>query len=166
MLVSFILNTHGLFVSGCFGCYLSAGGPHCSQEDIDDGGDSKDKQAEDADESWDNWQANSVGIRTMLGMPPDSSPWTSKARLIGVPSWPRQIDCIDVAYWAWLKTVATEHVPTEPDFCVDVSQGVERKPWGPTPHMLGQGSQTYVFSLDRVLDGEDVFEQISYIERI
>ena len=88
-------------------------------------------------------------------MPPDFTPWTPTAKLEGVPPNPRALDCIQVAYWSWLKQVATQTVPKSPDLCVDISQGVERKSWSPTPRTLSKTSQVYVFPLDRVLDGED-----------
>ena len=89
-------------------------------------------------------------------MPPDRAPWTKSAKLHGVPRTARHTDIIDVAYFAWLMNQPADMpISKQVNWCVDASQGVERKPWGKDPGALLQGSSTYVFALDRVLDGED-----------
>jgi hypothetical protein len=113
---------------------------------------------EDATESetWDNWQDHTLAIRDSLGMPHDYKPWTSHARLLGCPDSARCRDIIDVGYFAYQKTLQSSMpTPKEIRWVVDISQGVERKPWSHEPATLFQGSQLYSYSLDRVLDGED-----------
>lgn len=108
------------------------------------------------EEEWLNWQSHDVDIRGSLGMPPDHKPWTQHAKLVGVPARDRFRSTIDVAYFAWLKQQANDKpVPRMPRWCVDISQGVERKPWSSTPRTLLQHSLTYVFGLGRVMDAED-----------
>ncbi len=88
-----------------------------------------------------------------MEMATEATPWTETARLVGVPTSPRMTDLLQVAYFAWLKQ--TTDPSKKPEWCVDISQGVERKPWSEVPRTFGQTSLEYSFSLDRVLDGED-----------
>ncbi len=108
-------------------------------------------------DQWENWRSHSVSMRDSLEMPPDHEPWTSKANLTGVPKHPRHADSIQIAYFAWLKSLDSKvAVPRLPQLCVDISQGCERRPWGPDPHTVCKGSLVYSFALDRVLDAEDI----------
>ena len=106
--------------------------------------------------AWADWQNHSIKVRGDMGMSPDLHPWTSTARMLGVPRTPRYIDMIEVGYFAWLrKQRLRDDVPAKPMWVVDISQSVERRPWGETSNMLGQSSMPYCFWLDRILDGED-----------
>ena len=60
---------------------------------------------------------------------------------------------IQVAYWDWLRKKQTPK--SVPVWSVDISQSVERKPWGEACGIFTQSSLVYDFTLDRVLDGED-----------
>ncbi len=119
-------------------------------QEVDESDDDEIKQ-----ESWDNWNSHSTDVRDTLQMAPDLTPWTPTAKLDGVPGGLRFTDAIQIAYYAWLKTVKTAKVPKSPAWCIDISQGIERRPWSVTPRTLAKGSLCYVFALDRVLDGED-----------
>ena len=123
------------------------------RQDVDT---SDDEDDDNVPISWENWQSHTVAVRGSMDMPPDYAPWTSKANLSGVSKTPRCLDAIDVAYFAWLKQLPSDvPVPKVPRWCVHVDQGIERRQWGETPHTMLKGSKTYVFSLDRMLDGED-----------
>jgi hypothetical protein len=119
----------------------------------------QDDQSDDGDEleaGYAKWQTDTVGVRASLDMPEDFAPWTPTARLVGCPQTPRHADIIDVAYFAWLKEQdPNEALSKRPRFVVDISQGVERRPWGDEPHTQTQRSLSYTFALDRVMDAED-----------
>ena len=85
------------------------------------------------------------------------TPWTSEHRLDGVPKHPRHRDIIQVAYGAYVLNCRKLKIPviTHPIWVVDVSQQVDRRPWGPNPRSFNKGSLMYVFALDRVLTVED-----------
>jgi len=104
---------------------------------------------------WEEWQSHSIAVRSSIGMPPGHVVWTDTARLLGLPpNSDRYKDLIQVAYYNWKRHqgVAVVH---KPKLCVDLSQGIQRRPWSQAPRTLGQTSLVYVFALDRVLDGED-----------
>ena len=128
---------------------------------VDDG--SEDDKTKDEAQStaassneWLDWQSQSVLMRHTLQMPADCRPWTEIHRLDGVPrgrGWARYEDLIQVAYWDWLRKKQTpESVPV---WSVDISQSVERRPWGEDCGIFTQSSLVYDFGLDRVLDGEE-----------
>ncbi len=95
-------------------------------------------------------------VRDELEMPADFQVWTEKANLSGMPRNPRYLDVVDKCYYAWLKSLDPKmQVPARPRLCCDVSQGIERHPWGPEPHTICKGSLVYSFALDRCLDAED-----------
>lgn len=79
-----------------------------------------------------------------MGISRTFSPWTDRTdvTLKGVPQTPRALDCLNVA-WA-SRLLGNQHVRA-PDatlrsgFYVDLTQAVQRKPWGPA-HSLCQGS--------------------------
>lgn len=94
-------------------------------------------------------------MRYTLNMPADSMPWTSGHALSGIRNkGDRVTDLIQVAFWAY-KIQHPGQSCSSPVWYVDVSQGVERKPWGPRPDCFLQQSQVYGFHLDRVLDYQD-----------
>lgn len=103
------------------------------------------------------WPQKSGKIRTKLEMPQDLSVWTDDHALVGVPKCHRMLDCVQVAYWAWLR----EHLePADRKgpvkwFC-DVSQSIERMKWGDHLGSFQKDSLWYSFEYDRVLDWEDL----------
>ncbi len=105
-----------------------------------------------------SWREKSAKVRHGLNMPKDSHPWVGTHKLTGVPLSARQIDLVEVAWWAWKEQ--TRHdvgfkVSQVPRWFVDVSQSIERMPWGIRPGTVTQWSRIYAFHLDKVLDGED-----------
>ena len=86
-----------------------------------------------------------------------STPWTSTHSLSGIsPEKPRCIDCVDVAYWAYLR----EHRDpsdraSDPHWFCDVSQAVQRMAWGSNVPCFNKDPLPYSFSLDRILTFED-----------
>ncbi len=88
-------------------------------------------------------------------MPVGYERWTDKNKLVVLPKTCRHRDIVQVAYFAWLKQLPVgSTIPRAPRFCVDASQSIDRRPWGPSPKTLTQDGQIYVFALDRVLDPE------------
>ena len=106
---------------------------------------------------WKKWNDASVVIRYQLSMPADRYPWISEHKLEAVPKGLRHLDIISVAYWAYVKQARErgEEILESPRWVVDISQSIERKPWGPFPQMNGQKTQNYMFDFDRVQDAED-----------
>ncbi len=92
-------------------------------------------------------------VRAEVGMIDTDRPWTDDHRLEGVPEHPRHHDVIQVAYGAYLSYCRkNREAPSAlPMWCVDVSQQVDRKAWGPEPRAFSKGTLVYVFALDKVL---------------
>ncbi len=104
-----------------------------------------------------DWRSKSVLVRHTLGMAQGDEQWTRNHRLVGVPTHPRHKDVIDCAYAAYLKYCEKnkELLIQNPSWCVDVSQQVDRKAWGPDPRSFNKDSLVYCFAVDRVLTVED-----------
>jgi hypothetical protein len=116
-----------------------------------------------ADTSIDRWRCHSNELRTKLGVSATFQPWTSQLReLVGVPRHlPRILDLLDIAWIVALKN--NQKLPPDTrmtesqlkvGYFVDISQGVNRKPWYrdylPT---LTQSTVLYSFEFDFVLAG-------------
>ncbi len=125
------------------------------------------------DLEWLGWHEHSVKMRYKMSMPSNMQPWTPHHCLSGVKQLPRNLDIIGVAYFAWRRASQQGSVAGKDDcpaWFVDISQGVQRSPWGSSPGCINQTSQIYSFELDRVLDVEDscvvkpkfVWESCSY----
>ena len=94
-------------------------------------------------------------------MPANHKPWTGSHRLLGVPKslgHPRYVDMIQVAYWDWLRQKKTPK--STPRWFCDITQSIERKPWGEDVSAFAQKSLPYSFELDRVLDGEETTREL------
>ena len=100
------------------------------------------------------WQELTATVRYQMDMPADAQPWTGSHNLVGVSKTKRSFDLIQVAWWAWRKQNPASRIATPKWFC-DVSQQVNRKPWGPAPDCCLQSPELYMFSLDRVADSGD-----------
>ncbi len=97
-------------------------------------------------------------------------PWIAHHALKGVSQVPRNLDSIAVGYWAWRLSTngisSAAGLPSDvPDWFTDISQGVQRTPWGPIPSSINQQSKIYSFALDRMLDPED-WVALVFISRI
>jgi hypothetical protein len=107
------------------------------------------------------WESASVMVRHSLGMLVKDQPWTDSHKLEGVPRQNRHLDLVQCAYGAYavnckkLKIQVSEH----PAWCVDVTQQIDRRPWGPVPRSFNKDSLMYCFAVDRVLTIEDVSGQ-------
>ena len=95
-----------------------------------------------------------------MDMPSDFTPWTGNHELAGVAKKPRHLDVIQVAWFAWWaqyrnKPGGIRKMDDVPEWFVDYSQNVDRKPWGDAPTTMTVRSSVYSFSKDRRLDAED-----------
>ena len=81
----------------------------------------------------DNWRKHSIDARAKLGVTANFAPWTQNRALAGVPSLARCHDLIDVAWISRLDSFVRSGRDVSMaaiDFFADVSQAVQRKPWG------------------------------------
>jgi hypothetical protein len=112
------------------------------------------------------WQRNSSQVRTSLGLPRVSSPWTGRpgARLLGVTPWClRQVDLIDTAWEMRCKEMRGAAWPVlAKDYWVDVSQTILRKPWSSKLRAFRPGGHPYSFEADRCLDGTDAMRLLGW----
>ena len=112
-----------------------------------------------------NWQELTAALRYRMNMPADAQPWTSTHSLVGMTQCARHIDLVQVAWWAW-----SQQNPgckdRNPKWYCDVSQQVNRKPWGPSPDCFLQAPDLYMFGLDRVADAEDSHKQMIYSQHV
>ena len=102
-----------------------------------------------------SWQARSNVMRTQVKCPQGSRPWTSRARLRGLPPRARVVDLVDVAYASRLasKPPGTRVADLTKNFFVDVSQGVERKPWRDGLMTIRKNTVAYSYERDCTLSG-------------
>lgn len=101
------------------------------------------------------WRQESAKVRSALGMPADSTPWTGReVRLLGVPRLQRTRDLIDVAWGARLQAMAGTNEQLASGYYTNLSQNVARRPWGSCP-ALCTTTQIYSFSDDMTLSGMD-----------
>ncbi len=103
------------------------------------------------------WNHLSKTTRFRMSMEERSTPWTPEHALSGLNrKKPRCLDLADVGYWAYLlATPCASDRKKNPRWFADLSQGVQRKPWGPVLPCLNQDSIPYSYELDRVLSLED-----------
>ena len=103
------------------------------------------------------WQTLSKFVRNTLSMRSTEEPWTPTHQFIGVPKHPRHKDAIQCAYCAYLEWCSKnqEEVSSNPSWCVDLTQQVDRRAWGPEPRCFSKGSLVYCFAIDRVLTPEE-----------
>jgi hypothetical protein len=111
-----------------------------------------------ASETYSEWRKHSGAMRTAAGVSASFAGWSSRpeVKLVGFPKSERSMDCLDVA-WAFQLTRAQRGSTTDSltaNFWVNVSQGVDRKPWG-TPGCLLSNGMWYSFRCDCCLDGLD-----------
>lgn len=124
-----------------------------SGSDEESDGEEKVRQQE-----WLQWKEHSLKTRYKLDMGPDAAPWTSDHQLRGLPRTPRNLDIVQVAHWAWLRSTGGIGDKQDPKWFVDTTQSVHRLPWGPHPMSFNQATKLYSFELDRCLDAEDFRE--------
>ena len=100
------------------------------------------------------WRARSAELRTALGLPGASTPWTRRsAGGLGFQLPPRQADILDVAFSA--RRDARPGAPLREitkDFWADLSQAVERRPWGPL-RTICRNTLWYSFEHNCILSG-------------
>ena len=105
------------------------------------------------------WKADSAKMRCELKINADFAPWTSSARLQGLPKHNcRSKDLLDLAWVSRGKAMPSTTSSDEKarDFWADVSQGVSRKPWYTGALWCAtQTSLPYSFECDTVLSGYD-----------
>ena len=113
------------------------------------------------------WMKNSAKVRTYLGVPKVSSPWTSKdsVALKGVTAkCERQLDLINTAWESRLRDgrglLGTAALARS--FVVDVSQSVSRKPWTTDMKQFRPLGHVYSFEADRCLTGLDCFKLLGW----
>ena len=127
-------------------------------EDGSDSGHEGDEFVKEQQNEWLCWKEHSLKTRFKLDMEKHSAPWTSDHQLRGlVPTSPRVLDVVQVAYWAWLRGQkgGAAHTKANPQWLCDATQSVHRAPWGGDPMSFNQFSKIYSFEFDRVLDVED-----------
>jgi len=106
------------------------------------------------------WRRNSSNVRTSLGAPKSSSPWTGRpaASLAGVTRGSdRQLDLLDVAWEARVassKGRASWSAMTK-DYWVDLSMTICRKPWSSSIRAFRPRSHLYSYEAGRCIDGKD-----------
>jgi hypothetical protein len=84
------------------------------------------------------------------------SPW--KGTSVGVkPSSARHLDLIQVAYGAYIEDCRVKRIKPEktPNWCVDLSQQVDRRPWGEEPRCFNKSSAVFCYSTGRMLTYQD-----------
>ena len=108
------------------------------------------------------WRKNSSKVRCELGVPRESSPWTSlrDVRLLGVTLCDRQLDLADVAWESRCKEGHGRncHAQLRAGFWVDLSQSVVRRPWASVLRGFRGRGHCYSYEADRCLDGLDVLK--------
>jgi hypothetical protein len=111
----------------------------------------KDAQTARWKKDWMMWCTHSTAMRTKIGLPKDSKPWTERARLSRVPSNERVRDVIDVAFYSKVASspVGTPSSVVTRKLLCDVSQAVQRSPWTSTGGMtLRTNTVLYSFEHD------------------
>ncbi len=102
------------------------------------------------------WQTHSAKMRGSLRLPADSRPWTGRVAFTAGGSYltPRQLDVLDCA-WASRRTEFPNKNTKQlaQGFWANVSQAVQRRPWGDMPATLCRGTVLYSFEHDVVLTG-------------
>ena len=106
------------------------------------------------------WKRHSSTTRTHLGLPKNSSHWTSRdgVHLHGIsPNSKRQIDLINAAFEVRRNSLppATPVETIIADLYVNVSQSISTKPWARQVGTLTTSSQWYHFGNDVCLSGMD-----------
>ncbi len=104
------------------------------------------------------WRHLTVGVRKSLGMDEHEAPWTSTHVMEGVNrANARHRDLIQVAFGAYREHCRKnkQKLSSSPDWCVDLTQQVDRHPWAPEPRSFNKGSLMYCFAIDRILTSED-----------
>ena len=102
------------------------------------------------------WEGHSVRVRTALKMLAVMAEWTTTNALRGVPRNPRSHDLLNVAYWAWKQSTTPEAQRLRPHWFVDLSQGVQTRPWGENMPALCTNSHMYSLETDNTLDTNDL----------
>ena len=70
----------------------------------------------------------------------------------------KHFEATELAYWAFSSKYGDKREPTtDCEWVVDVSQNLERTPWGSSLPQITPHSVPYVFSVDRVMTAEDSF---------
>ncbi len=121
-----------------------------SQDDDEECGDTSEAKGAE-------WHTLSKFVRISLGMGSTDEPWTPTHQLTGVPRHPRHKDTIQCAYGAYVEWCSKnkEEVSSNPNGCIDLTQQVDRRAWGPEPRCFSKGSLVYCFAMDRVLTPEE-----------
>ena len=103
------------------------------------------------------WQVHSARVRSALNLRGKSSPWTARGDVtlhgLGRPS-ARVLDVLDVA-WSCRRNSMPGTATSEDlkrGFWANVSQAVQRRPWGPPP-VACKSTIMYSFAEDRLLSG-------------
>lgn len=101
------------------------------------------------------WHSHSAAMRAKYGLPTESTPWTSQARLAGLGPGPRERerDLLDIA-WS-VRRGQNPYLATgdlAKGFWCDLSQSVHRRPWGAIP-TLCRSTRAYSFEADTMLTG-------------
>jgi len=112
------------------------------------------------------WEQQAKALRQELPSDlSDKKPWTDFARCQGI-STHRQRELLDLAF---LTTLSSRRSRGEPcskrdiieGLFVDVSQAIDRKPWGPLRTVCG-GSQVYSYQKDRLLIPEELLRLLGF----
>ena len=95
----------------------------------------------------------------------DKKPWTDFARCQGI-STPRQKELLDIGFLtSWASRRSRQEPCSKRDIIeglfVDVSQAIDRKPWGPLRTVCG-GSQVYSYQKDRLLIPEELLRLLGF----
>ena len=101
------------------------------------------------------WFQQSMRLRHGFNMPRDERPWIDSHYCEGVPNTPRYKECIMLAFWAWLRAQDQANRSSKPDWFVDISQSLSRKPWGASVPTVTRKALIYGFAIDRCLDAQD-----------
>ncbi len=81
------------------------------------------------------WRTHSALMRDAAGWSASYAPWTGQAGIVlrGVPRHDRKLDVIDMAWAHRIAKCRAQGVTDEDakvNFYVDISQAVQRRPWG------------------------------------
>lgn len=107
----------------------------------------------------DIWRRNSHRVRTEIGVPRESSPWSDRpsVHLRGVTPCARQFDLVNLAFEARSRDAkgAACFDDIVDNLWVDLSQTVLRRPWASHVRSFRCRGHLYSFKADRCLDGAD-----------
>lgn len=114
------------------------------------------------------WQQQAAKIRSSLEPTRRNAvPWSSSARLLGVPRTARTLELLDVGYLCAEQALRQQGLPADKghvvqNLTIDVSQNICRKPWSSSLRTFTTTSQVYLYSADRILLPEEALRLLGF----